>query len=71
MHQNAAFPEAENILWDLATSDDINYTEYFRELAEEQTLFWRRHCGRSNGRSVIESTLILCIQINNDRKFTK
>jgi hypothetical protein len=26
MHQNAAFPEAENILWDLATSDDINYT---------------------------------------------
>jgi hypothetical protein len=28
--------EAENILWDLATSDDINYTEYFRELAEER-----------------------------------
>jgi hypothetical protein len=26
MHQNAAFPEAENILWDLSTSDDINYT---------------------------------------------
>jgi hypothetical protein len=25
MHQNAAFPEAENILWDLSTSDDINY----------------------------------------------
>ncbi|PKH67574.1 hypothetical protein CXF59_06595 [Flavobacterium sp. ALD4] len=25
MHQNAAFPEAENILWDLTTSDDINY----------------------------------------------
>jgi hypothetical protein len=24
--KNAAFPEAENILWDLATSDDINYT---------------------------------------------
>jgi hypothetical protein len=26
MHQNAAFPEAENILWDLVTSDNINYT---------------------------------------------
>jgi hypothetical protein len=25
MHQNAAFPEAENILWDLTTSDEINY----------------------------------------------
>jgi hypothetical protein len=41
MHQNAAFPEAENILWDLATSDDI-YTEYFRELAEERRLYCLR-----------------------------
>lgn len=26
MHQNAAFPEAEDILWDFTTTDNINYT---------------------------------------------
>jgi hypothetical protein len=25
MHENAAFPEAEDILWDLTSSDDVNY----------------------------------------------
>jgi hypothetical protein len=72
MHQNAAFPEAENILWDLATSDDINYTlntsenwlksedfiaSEFEGIVEEVT---KRN--RINSDS---------IQINNDRKFTK
>jgi hypothetical protein len=73
MHQNAAFPEAENILWDLATSDDINYTLNTSENWLKKTLLPQnlKALWKSNGRSVIESTLILCIQINNDRKFTK
>jgi hypothetical protein len=26
MNENAPFPEAEDILWDLTTSDNVNYT---------------------------------------------
>jgi hypothetical protein len=72
MHQNAAFPEAENILWDLRLQM-INYTlntsenwlksEDFIASEFEGIVEERKKRNRINSDSMY--------RLNNDRKFTK